>query len=524
MGIPYTCFFTRKDCLGLTQQKCDLQVPPPVNEVEGEKNINGNFCKNMSLHKETTSENLYLIKAKTLGNSTKNILRFSSFETSKQNIFDAKCCTIEKGDFKTINSQNCRVRNGTYSKKLNHKSTHNKPENGWMSEINKFELNEELRKYSLSKDLSLLNSAKEITSFIENSQGKNTKEKLWVLYIWMAKAISYNKGSIKKCTSYYPSLSSFKDESEIISNLAKEICTSVGINCEVVCGKYKSFRYKEKNHAWNKVKIEQQDYLIDFSLGGGYENPDGNIVKEIDVCWFLTPPEIMIYTHFPKLTDNQLLKPPVTEHQFHSLPNFSPDFFKKGFRMKSNENNVIKKQVNYFVFKIKATIPSNMIVGKIIEKGSLNAVNNCLLIQKNDEIECEVRISLKNGEYIFSLYSNKITEKNKKSLVDFVLDINSKENNCQEICKVNSPDVPIYLFEPIYRKLRAGEERTFVLKAKANEVVLITPKGEHINFCNEGNNIWSINKKKLEDKGIYKVGFLFNDSNSYEYCFDYQIE
>lgn len=52
---------------------------------------------------------------------------------------------------------------------------------------------------------------------------------------------------------------------------------------------------------------------------------------EADDFWFLTDPEIMIFTHFPDDPAHQLLAKPVTEEEFQKMANVNEHFFQMGF-------------------------------------------------------------------------------------------------------------------------------------------------------------------------------------------------
>ena len=67
--------------------------------------------------------------------------------------------------------------------------------------------------------------------------------------------------------------------------------------------------YLGEPHAWNVVKLGDQEQLYDLTWG----EP-----------WFDVAPEIMIHSHFPELAEDQLLKEPISREQFLQMPYMVP--------------------------------------------------------------------------------------------------------------------------------------------------------------------------------------------------------
>lgn len=108
------------------------------------------------------------------------------------------------------------------------------------------------------------------------------------------------------------------------SMLFKQLCDELGIHSEIVRGFGKSFVSDiasefESNHAWNKVTIDDRDYLVDTTWGAGYMR--GNrFHREVTDVYFLTPPEIFIRNHYPESTHHSLLNDILSRDEFLNRP------------------------------------------------------------------------------------------------------------------------------------------------------------------------------------------------------------
>ncbi len=67
--------------------------------------------------------------------------------------------------------------------------------------------------------------------------------------------------------------------------------------------------------------------------GAGYVDETGQYVRWFEPYYFLTPPERLIYTHFPEDPRWQLLEAPVTLARFERLPYVKAPFFTYGLRL-----------------------------------------------------------------------------------------------------------------------------------------------------------------------------------------------
>ena len=169
--------------------------------------------------------------------------------------------------------------------------------------------------------------AKEITAPFSSEE-----EKLRALYIWMTNNIAFDcvtyhnkktpQGNFSyktpeelqaKLDKYYYNyamlvLRNKKGVAEGYAVLFRELCKSVGIECQLVEGrasenkdKIKKLRKRNSfstNHTWNKVKINGVWYYLDVTWASGYcDKPVKKFFKKYNAYYFLTPVDKLYATH-----------------------------------------------------------------------------------------------------------------------------------------------------------------------------------------------------------------------------------
>ena len=165
---------------------------------------------------------------------------------------------------------------------------------------------------------------------------KTEKEKVTVLFRWVADNISYRTRSkskpffsgkhLDKPVSKETDISILNDnkplkplnervaENVLSSKLAvcdgytrllKTLCDYAGVRCEIIWGYARTGYGKSKsrfgvNHYWNAVWYDSAWHLVDVTWASGYITRAGDeFVREFDSRYFLNTPEQFIKDHYP---------------------------------------------------------------------------------------------------------------------------------------------------------------------------------------------------------------------------------
>ena len=168
---------------------------------------------------------------------------------------------------------------------------------------------------------------------------KNTIDRVWIIYYWIAQNIRYDiDADFSSHNRYQKAEDVFrngKSTCEGYASIFKTLCDSLNIPCEKISGYAKDYSFKinrpifsDVNHTWNAVQLPNNYwYLIDSAWGTGYIDGNHEYKKDLKPHYFLTHPEYMIYNHLPEESQWQLLAKPVTMDDYIRLPHVHSYYF-----------------------------------------------------------------------------------------------------------------------------------------------------------------------------------------------------
>lgn len=171
------------------------------------------------------------------------------------------------------------------------------------------------------------------------SGAKNDRDKARLIYRWITDRIAYDAESFlsgkRGDNSAAGVLKTRKCVCEGYAELFLELGKAAGLEVVKVHGFAKGVGYKpgeksaRSNHAWNAVKLDGQWQLIDSTWGAGALG-DKKFVKRYKDYYFLTPPDQLIFSHFPANPLFQLIEPPLAPAEFEHWPKINDELFALG--------------------------------------------------------------------------------------------------------------------------------------------------------------------------------------------------
>ncbi|KAL9061981.1 MAG: hypothetical protein Q9157_009225, partial [Trypethelium eluteriae] len=148
--------------------------------------------------------------------------------------------------------------------------------------------------------------------------------------------------------------------SEEIATLVAEMCSSVGIHCEIVRGYLKkpgealdlaiegfngAAGSGRGNHFWNAVVVDGEYRILDASLSGPTHPRRGefsSVAGQAAESWyFLARPMEVCYTHVPLVPEQQHIIPPISPDVLLALPCACPPFFRYGLQMQDFDTSLL---------------------------------------------------------------------------------------------------------------------------------------------------------------------------------------
>lgn len=185
---------------------------------------------------------------------------------------------------------------------------------------------------------------------------KSDREKVRLIFRWITDRISYDTQSYFSGTPTETdaegTLRTRTSVCEGYSNLFEALCKAAGVTEVKIVGYAKGYSYRngakfdDTNHAWNAVQLDGQWWIIDSTWGAG--NVEGKtFVKELKEFYYLTPPDIFLYSHLPEDPQYQYVKTPITKEQFEAWPKIDYKWFTLGVKPALIRANLDKKSASF---------------------------------------------------------------------------------------------------------------------------------------------------------------------------------
>ncbi|MFO0966648.1 MAG: transporter substrate-binding protein [Gemmataceae bacterium] len=197
-----------------------------------------------------------------------------------------------------------------------------------------------------------------------SKQGKTPEEKARILYRWITDRIAYDADSFlagKTITSIDPGrvLLTGKTSCFGYANLYETLGKLMGLEVVTIHGHTKGYGYTPgdkvtRNHSWNAVKIDGKWGLIDVTFGAGVVEATKGYSKRFEDYYFFTPPEQLIFDHFPENPKAQMLKVPVNVATYRSWPLVRYQLFKGGLTPKAIQDAIARKDLGGLVIPFDA--------------------------------------------------------------------------------------------------------------------------------------------------------------------------
>lgn len=199
---------------------------------------------------------------------------------------------------------------------------------------------------------------------------KTDIEKARVLFTWVASHVKYDDKAFN--SGEYPDysaedvLQNKKAVCDGYGNILKALCDAAGLESEKVIGYAKGYGYKvgdtfkETDHAWNVIKVDNEWRLFDATWASmDATTKNGKLVSttEFNPYWFNVTPEAFIFTHLPEQSKWQLMADSLTLAQYEKLSYLDETFFKLGFNSADVYNDAVSGKVKEFIETFPIDLP-----------------------------------------------------------------------------------------------------------------------------------------------------------------------
>ena len=312
----------------------------------------------------------------------------------------------------------------------------------------------------------------------------NDFEKARAIYRWVTANIVYDiRGFLSGQVAALTPEAVLQRRSSVcdgFASLFKALAQAAGLKSATIKGYAKGFGYlpgtgfrDPPNHAWNAIFLDNRWYLLDASMGSGYINSQRQLIRQFRPYYFLTPPEMFIYDHFPLDARWQLIDPPLSRQTFAELVWLKPHFFNHDLRLISHPKAVIATS-NQAMVTLRA--PDTALVLARLEVGKHRLDDRFTFVQKHAEtIDIHIRLP-EPGQYRLRLYVKRKGEAGKyKAALDYVIQASEGSPQNAGFPKVYAPfnEHGVYLHSPMSGYLKTGQDLSFKLEVPGAEKVAV---------------------------------------------------
>ncbi|KAK3092807.1 hypothetical protein FSP39_007450 [Pinctada imbricata] len=195
------------------------------------------------------------------------------------------------------------------------------------------------------------------------------------------------KNTVKGSTFCY--LKKLKNRMMNHAEVMCHLCSLISIPCVVVHGFQKGANFKiEESVAqldnfgvWNAVLLENQWYLLNV-FWASERSSFGSKVKDmyVDSFFFLTPPDKLLFTHYPAKDRWQIVEEPISLEEFESRAFLKERFFEMEMEVLSHPYNQIlvehgEKEIKFRVNSASASFLKFICTIYRYESGEFNGVS-----------------------------------------------------------------------------------------------------------------------------------------------------
>ncbi|CAF1046690.1 unnamed protein product [Brachionus calyciflorus] len=314
----------------------------------------------------------------------------------------------------------------------------------WLNLIDNLLNRTDLNNHAKSKKRKEFKSLEQVANYL--NKFPNKLDQIWVIYVWISENISYDADGFKNGdygrNDAEGVLESGKAVCSGYSTIFEELCKLIGIECITVNGYAKGFGYKigqkfkETNHAWNSVRINEKWYYIESTWGSGTVDYNYQFKKNFNPYWFCTPPEIFVEKHFSY--DFQLDQNIKTLEQFEENVTNDLNFYVYGFQnVKKFPSPKIDVSHNPVCIEFQCTKDCEILAHLIKENSNKN---ESILVQKDTSLKPNkhcliVDLKDKNVNYELKIYAKKTNsnQNNFEYLTCYILNRKKDDFNFKSI-------------------------------------------------------------------------------------------
>jgi len=301
---------------------------------------------------------------------------------------------------------------------------------------------------------------------------KNDREKAKAVYCWITRNIAYDVSAYLagKVRSLSPD-EVLKTKSAVCQGYAElfaALGTAAGLEVITVEGYAKGLGYLagdvfrgDCNHAWNAVKLSGKWHLLDATWGAGHVE-NGKFIRHYEEYYFCPPANHLIYTHFPRDPQWQLLCAQISLQEFEKLVYVKPAFFRNSISLRSHTAASVTTGNQ---IAITLGVPDHILLNAELVHEKYAAAQ-MTFIQKEPH-QCKIyAVFPHKGTYLLRIFSKKgNAQGNFDQTLDYRIEAGEgvKKNTAFPALYSDFYEKKVYLYSPVTGYLKHGTTQHFRL-------------------------------------------------------------
>jgi hypothetical protein len=326
---------------------------------------------------------------------------------------------------------------------------------------------------------------------------RTENERVRAIYAWITQSITYDSACFGRAQTAAEVLTERRAVCSGFASLFEVLAQAAGFDAIVIRGVAKgagpSAAMTEDKlliHDWNAVKIDGTWQLIDCAFGAGSLDEQGRFRPRFEDHYFLTPPEIFIFDHFPDNPSWQLLNPPLSREDFRKQVTLRPAFFRYDLRLLSHTTSWIEADEDTVV---SLAAPSSVNLMSSLERNGADLGEGLTFAQRT-ETGYNIHIAPpRKGDYLLKIHARdaESADPHYDCVAEYRLHASKPFTGQFPKMYLSYQEEGATLTAPLQGTLQAGRATKFELHAPAAEDVLVFCDGEAIRLASQGNGIYS---------------------------------
>ena len=359
-------------------------------------------------------------------------------------------------------------------------------------------------------------------------------EKTYVIYKWITNNIEYDaeaffSNNLRGIGNANTVIQRRKAICDGYSELFMRLGLQSGLLVEKVEGFAKGYGFKvgepmvAPNHAWNSVKVDGNWYLLDATWDAGSLNEGTKRFekKTKSYEYFLTNPQIFIYSHLPKNDRWQLTNTSVDKTDFYNTVNVNESAFKLGLNIEKHKKAIINVESLPYSLDFDSSEPLRG--GLFVNNNSIKGQWSLVKYENSGKVKILIS-SPSNGSYVLQLYGALDKSVNSfAGIMQYKLNVNNSLNNFGSFPEAYGPyySSKVILDFPLNGTLSSSQNTRFKLKVNGAKKLAIYLNQKLVENMKEEDGFFT-SDLRLE-KGELVIFGEFNSTASMDGILKYHV-